>query len=66
LACAMGISRPTLIKFMKQNNIHNNFSNLSKAELDQLVKSFRKAKPNSGLRYLRGFLRRHGLRVQKR
>ncbi|KAF8147913.1 hypothetical protein K438DRAFT_1867134, partial [Mycena galopus ATCC 62051] len=66
LARAMGISRPTLLKHMLQNNVYHNFSKLSKAELDQLVKSFRNAKPDSGLRYLMGFLRRHGFRVQKR
>ncbi|KAK6991709.1 hypothetical protein R3P38DRAFT_2471921, partial [Favolaschia claudopus] len=46
--------------------VHKKFTQLSKADLDQLVKSFRKAKPDSGIRYLVGFLRCHGIRVQKR
>ncbi|KAK6974800.1 hypothetical protein R3P38DRAFT_3335634 [Favolaschia claudopus] len=54
LAKLMGISRPTLFKHLRANN------------LDALVRSFRASKPDSGLGYLVGFLRRHGLRVQRR
>jgi hypothetical protein len=66
LAELMNISRPTLIKHLKENGVYHKFTNLSKSELDALVRSFRNAKPDSGLRYIIGFLRRHGLRVQKR
>ncbi|KAK6983899.1 hypothetical protein R3P38DRAFT_3333454 [Favolaschia claudopus] len=66
LARAMGVSRPTLIDQMKKHGVHNDFTQLSKADLDKLVRSFRKAKPDSGIRYLIGFLRCHGVRVQKR
>ncbi|KAJ7436839.1 hypothetical protein FB451DRAFT_1453499, partial [Mycena latifolia] len=66
LAEIMGIDRKTLAKHLKANGVMYRFTDLSKAELDALVKSFRTAKPDSGLRYLIGFLRRHGLRVQKR
>jgi hypothetical protein len=66
LAKLMKISRPTLIKHLKENGVYYKFTDLSKSELDALVKSFRTAKPDSGLRYLIGHLRRHGLRVQKR
>ncbi|KAJ7779769.1 hypothetical protein B0H16DRAFT_1237239, partial [Mycena metata] len=66
LAKILGVDRPTLIKHLKANGVYSNFTSLSKSELDTLVKSFRTAKPNSGVRYLIGFLRWHGLRVQKR
>ncbi|KAJ7704742.1 hypothetical protein B0H16DRAFT_1217365, partial [Mycena metata] len=66
LAKILGVSRPTLIKHLKEHGVLYKFTNLTKAELDALVKSFRRAKPDSGLRYLIGFLRRHGLRVQRR
>jgi hypothetical protein len=66
LAKAMGISRPTLVNRLKANGVYYKFTALSKANLDILVKAFRSTKPGSGIRYLIGFLRRHGLRVQKR
>ncbi|KAJ7158389.1 hypothetical protein C8R43DRAFT_867095, partial [Mycena crocata] len=66
LAEIMGVSRPTLLKHLKAHGVLHKFTDLSKAELDALVKSFRTAKPDSGIRYLIGFLRRHGLRVQRR
>jgi hypothetical protein len=62
----MNISRPTLIKHLKENGVYHKFTDLSKSELGALVKSFRNAKPDSGLRYIIGFLRRRGLCVQKR
>ncbi|KAK7015428.1 hypothetical protein R3P38DRAFT_3321660 [Favolaschia claudopus] len=62
LARAMGVSRPTLIDQMKKHGVHNEFTQLSKADLDKLVRSVRKAKPDSGIRYLIGFLRCHGVR----
>jgi hypothetical protein len=65
LAELMKISRPTLIKHLKENGVYHKFTDLSKSELDALVKSFRNAKPDSSLCYIIGFLRRHGLRVQK-
>ncbi|KAJ6605449.1 hypothetical protein DFH09DRAFT_808300, partial [Mycena vulgaris] len=66
LAEIMGIGRRTLTKHLKANNVLYKFTDLSKAKLDGLVRTFRDAKPESGVRYLIGFLRRHGLRVQKR
>ncbi|KAK6977121.1 hypothetical protein R3P38DRAFT_3126081 [Favolaschia claudopus] len=54
------------LKISSTARVHKKFTQLSKADLDQLVKSFRKAKPDSGIRYLVGFLRCHGIRVQKR
>jgi hypothetical protein len=61
----MNVSGPTLIKHLKENAVYHKFTDLSKSELDALVKSFRNTKPDSGLRYIIGFLRRHGLRIQK-
>ncbi|KAF8189540.1 hypothetical protein K438DRAFT_1467236, partial [Mycena galopus ATCC 62051] len=66
LANLMGVSRPTLNKHLKAHGVFYKFTNLSRAELDKLVKAFREAKPESGVRYLIGFLRRHSLCVQKR
>ncbi|KAK7013404.1 hypothetical protein R3P38DRAFT_2546059 [Favolaschia claudopus] len=61
LAQLMGVSRPTLRKQLVLNGVYSKFTSLSKSELDNLVKHFREAKPDSGVRYLIGFLRNHGL-----
>ncbi|KAJ7016856.1 hypothetical protein C8F04DRAFT_901190, partial [Mycena alexandri] len=66
LAKILDVSRPTLIKHLKAHGVLYKFTDLSRSELDALVKSFRDSKPDSGIRYLIGHLRRHGLRVQKR
>jgi hypothetical protein len=50
---------------MKLYGISRNFDDISDANLDLLVTTFKAEKPNSGRRYLIGFLRCHGLRVQK-
>ncbi|KAJ7639841.1 hypothetical protein DFH06DRAFT_925737, partial [Mycena polygramma] len=46
--------------------VYHKFSNLSRASLDAFVKQFRTEKPDSGIRYLIGFLRTQGLRIQRR
>lgn len=66
LARLLDVSRPTLTSHLKQHNVDYKFSQLSDHDLDTLVKVYRHVKPGSGLRYLAGFLRRHGLRIQKR
>ncbi|KAH7904392.1 hypothetical protein BJ138DRAFT_1166557 [Hygrophoropsis aurantiaca] len=56
----------TLHRFMKENGIERKYSAMGSRDLDILVKIFKQRKPESGLRYLTGFLRRHGLRIQRR
>ncbi|KAJ7817656.1 hypothetical protein B0H13DRAFT_1551490, partial [Mycena leptocephala] len=66
LARMLGVSRQTLIARMKENNVFYKFSQLSRATLDAFVKKFRAEKPDSGIRYLIGFLRAQGHRIQRR
>lgn len=66
LAKAIGVHRHTLRAYLKLHNVDRKFSQLSDQDLDILVKTFRSEKPESGIRYLIGFLRRHGLRVQRK
>ncbi|KAJ7508215.1 hypothetical protein B0H11DRAFT_1629187, partial [Mycena galericulata] len=66
LAKILGVSRHTLIVRMKENNVYSKFSTLSRDSLDTFVKKFRAEKPDSGIRYLIGFLRTQGHRVQRR
>jgi hypothetical protein len=65
LASILNVSRETLRAYMKQNGLERRFDEISDEDLDRLVKAFRAKNPESGLRYLRGFVCRHGLRIQK-
>ncbi|KAF8837778.1 hypothetical protein BDN67DRAFT_880416, partial [Paxillus ammoniavirescens] len=64
IAGVLGMHRNTLHCYLKKHNVYHRFSMISDCDLDILVKVFKSHKPNSGLRYLVGFLRAHGLRVQ--
>ena len=65
LAQKLGIHRNTLRYKIKAAGLHTQFSSLSDQDLETLVKVFREQQPESGLRYFMGFLRRHGLKVQR-
>jgi hypothetical protein len=66
LADLIGIHRHTLRWYLKEYGVYERFCTISDDDLDILMKTFKAHKPNSGLRYAIGFLRRHGLRVQRR
>ncbi|KAJ8519785.1 hypothetical protein ONZ45_g3290 [Pleurotus djamor] len=65
LAAMLGISRPTLNKQLRARGLHRQFNDITNDDLDLLVKTYRQTKPQNGIRYLTGFLRRHGLRIQR-
>lgn len=65
LAKSVGVHRNTLRYYLKFHNVDTKFSSVSDKDLDLLVKTFRHTNPDSGIRYLVGFLRRHGLKIQK-
>lgn len=65
IADLLGIHRHTLRAHLRSAQIDYKFAALSDSDLDILVKTFRALKPESGWRYLIGFLRNHGLKVQK-
>lgn len=62
----LGVHRNTLRRYMKCYGVERKYSNLTNVDLDRLVTEFKKERPDSGIRYMIGFLRRHGLRVQHR
>jgi hypothetical protein len=64
LAKQLNIHCHTLRYYLKAHDVDPKFSTISDEDLDILVKTFHETKPDSGLRYLIGFLRQHGLRVQ--
>jgi hypothetical protein len=65
LATALGVHRNTLRKRMRELGVHKKFDDLDDEELDAITREYKAKKPTSGLRYLRGYFRRNGLRVQK-
>lgn len=64
LARLLGVHRHTLRGYLKQHNVRYTFSTVSDIHLDRVVQAYRRVHPHSGIRYLIGFLRQHGLRVQ--
>jgi hypothetical protein len=66
LARLLHMDRHTLSYYLRLYNVQRKFSDLSNADLDILVCTYKMDKPESGIRYLVGFLRTHGVRVQKR
>ena len=66
LAQHLGIHRNTLRRKMKQYGITRSYSKLSNSQLDALVRSFKRSRPQSGFRYVRGFLVRNGVYIQRR
>jgi hypothetical protein len=65
LADGLGIHRNTLRNYLKRYGVYQRYSDLSDHDLDILTKRFKRVKPSSGLRYLIGFLRTHGVKVQR-
>ncbi|KAL4261185.1 hypothetical protein AB1N83_010317 [Pleurotus pulmonarius] len=66
LARHLKIARGTLLKCLAEEDITTGFSGIEDNELDILTREFRKRYPDSGIRYLRGFLRKYGLRIPRR
>ena len=66
LATVLCIHARTLRRHTRQMGIQtHHFSRITDSELDVLVREYRRRKPSSGLRYIRGWLFSHGIRVQK-
>ncbi|KAG1848048.1 hypothetical protein DFJ58DRAFT_796677, partial [Suillus subalutaceus] len=64
LAKIVDVHPATLRRYMRQHSIERCYSNLRDRDLDALVKIFKCRRPESGFRYLVGFLRQQGVRVQ--
>lgn len=65
LAHVLGIHRNTLRKKLKSHNLLRDFSDIPDHDLDTLLRAYKQLKPNSGLRYVVGFLKSNGLHIQK-
>ncbi|KAK7001954.1 hypothetical protein R3P38DRAFT_2648675 [Favolaschia claudopus] len=65
IANALGMHRNTLRNYLKYYNVYKRYTDITDYDLDILAKQFKHSKPKSGLRYLIGFLRTHGVKVQR-
>lgn len=65
IADALGMHRNTLRNYLKIHGVYRRFTDISDSDLDILTTHFKRLKPNSGLRYLIGFLKVHGIKVQR-
>ena len=66
LARVLGVHRNTLRLYMKSQGIERRYTCISDADLDKLINEFKARRPESGIRYIVGFLRKSGIRVQYR
>lgn len=66
IARALGCTRKTVKKNMELYGITQEFSTITEDQLDAAVHEYKGRKPASGYRYVHGFLRSQGLRVQRR
>jgi len=64
LAHSLSIHRNTLCLYMKRNGIKRRYTPIGDSDLDDLVREWKKRCPNSGIQYIVGFMRSHGVRVQ--
>ncbi|KAL4065547.1 hypothetical protein V8B97DRAFT_1875227 [Scleroderma yunnanense] len=64
LAHTLGVHRNTLCIYMQCHNIEQKYTEISDVDLDNLVSEFKKRQPESGIRYIIGFMRTHGVHVQ--
>ena len=65
LAKVLGINRNTLYKKLKKIGLHKHFSEITDMDLDQAIRLYKTLRPESGLRYVTGFLGCHGLKIQQ-
>jgi len=64
LARSLGIHRNTLRLYMQHHGIEQKYTPIGDSDLDNLVTACKKKHPDSGIRYIMGFMRAHGIRVQ--
>lgn len=65
LARILGVCRSTVYRYMKLYSIDRRWSNITDGQLDTLLRAYRLHRPESGLQYIMGFIRKYGLRIQR-
>ncbi|KAG8912103.1 hypothetical protein FRC01_005288 [Tulasnella sp. 417] len=66
LATLLGVHRNTLGNYKKLYGIRRKFTALNDDQVDNLMRTFRFARPQSGYRYAQAFMRRRKIRIQRR
>lgn len=66
LADLLGVSRVHLYKVLKQNGLGRVYSDITDAQLDEMMRAYKTERPDSGIRYGISYLRRKNIRVQRR
>lgn len=68
LARILGVHRHTLRRQFDQLDLPrlSSYSAISDADLDELIRAYKQVKPNSGTRYVMGYLGQCGIRLQRR
>ncbi|KAI6006191.1 hypothetical protein F5J12DRAFT_721132, partial [Pisolithus orientalis] len=64
LMCLLGIHQNTLCLYMRCHGIEHTYTEISDADLNNLVKEFKKRRLESGLRYIIGFMWAKGVHIQ--
>jgi hypothetical protein len=66
LASSLGVHRNTVQMYMHKYGIERQpFSKISDASLDAIIRDYKAAHPNTGIRYIRGYLTQQGKRIQR-
>lgn len=65
LAKALNVHRNTVTYYMKACGINSKFSDISAEDIDDLIRKYRQRRPDSGLKYVMGYLRGLKLRIQR-
>jgi hypothetical protein len=65
LAKVLRVSRKTVYRYMVHFGISRSYSGLTDGQIDIMLAAYRVQRPTSGVRYIMGFIRRCGLRVQR-
>ena len=66
LAKKLKISRNTLKRNMQEKGVTCDYSDLDQDMLDENTRLFWESQPDSGYRYLHGYLRSQGLRIRRK
>jgi hypothetical protein len=64
VARLLQVDRKTLQRNLNDIGLHHGFTKLTDAEVDQVVREFFDARPNSGYSYCHAFIRGKGFRVR--
>jgi hypothetical protein len=65
LAKSLGVSVSTIKLRQKEHGLHRNFSDISDDRLDDMIRSYKKERPDSGYQYVQGHLTSLGYNVQR-